>query len=117
MFEKPSEAVMFRPTSYGGLGVLCPKFRALACLIRSFLETAANPSFRRNLFHEQLFRFHIMLDRSIPNPGFPPYYPPDFFRTIRNAKDDTSINITSMTTSQWSTFLVEENVTKLKISF
>ena len=72
MFEKPSEAVMFRPTSYGGLGVLCPKFRALACLIRSFLETAANPSFRRNLFHEQLFRFHIMLDRSIPNPSLLP---------------------------------------------
>ena len=115
MFEKPSEAVMFRPTSYGGLVVLCPNFRALACLIRSFLETAANPTFRRNLSHEQLFRFHT--DRSIPNPGFPPYYPPDFFRTIRNAKDDTSINITSMTTSQRSTFLVEENVTKLKISF
>ena len=52
-----------------------------------------------------------MMDRSIPKPGFPPYYSPDFFTTIRNAKDDTSLNITMMTTSEWSTFLVEENVT------
>ena len=52
-----------------------------------------------------------MLDRSIPNPGFPPYYSPDFFNTIKNAKDDTSLNITMMTTSEWTTFLVEENVT------
>jgi hypothetical protein len=104
MFEKPAEMIMFRPTFYGGLGVLCPKFRALACLIRSFLETAANPTFRRNLFHEQLFRYHIMLDRSIPNSGFPPYYSPDFFNTIKNAKDDTSLNITMMKTSEWKPF-------------
>ena len=47
MFEKPSEAVMVRPASYGGLGVFSIKFKALASLIRSFLETAANPQFRR----------------------------------------------------------------------
>ena len=52
-----------------------------------------------------------MLERSIPNPGFPPYYSFDFFNTIKNAKDDTSLNITMMTTSEWTTFLVEENVT------
>ena len=34
MFEKPSEVVMFRPPSYGGLGVMSPKYRATACLIR-----------------------------------------------------------------------------------
>ena len=38
LFEKPSEGVMCRPISYG------PKFRALACLIRSFLKTAVSPN-------------------------------------------------------------------------
>jgi hypothetical protein len=54
---------------------------------------------------------YVMLDRSIPNSGFPPYHSPDFFNTIKNAKDDTSLNITMMKTSEWTTFLVEENVT------
>jgi hypothetical protein len=50
--EKSAEMIMFRPTFYGGLGILCPKFGALAFLIRSFLDTAAKANFRRNLFRE-----------------------------------------------------------------
>ena len=72
MLEKPSEAVMFRPISSGGLGVMSPKYTALASLIRSFLETAANPKFRRNQYHALLFRYHVLEETSLPNPGFPP---------------------------------------------
>ena len=41
LLEKPSEAVMCRPASHGGLGVTSVKFKAQAILIRTFLETAA----------------------------------------------------------------------------
>ena len=111
LFEKPSEGVMCRPISYGGLGVLSPKFRALTCLIRSFLETAANPKFRRNLYHDHLFRYHILNENDLPDPGFPPYYSPDFFSTIRRVKEESPLNVITMTISQWTRLLVEDNLT------
>ena len=111
MFEKPSETIMFRPASHGGLGVLCPKYRALACLIRTFMETAANPNFRRNQYHAQLFRYHVLEETELPNPSFPPYYPPEFFETILQVRDASPLDITTMTTSQWTKVLVEVNVT------
>ena len=45
MLEKPSEMIMCRPVKFGGLGVLSVKYRAQACLIKTFIETAANPQF------------------------------------------------------------------------
>ena len=39
-FLKPEERVLFRPPSYGGLGVHNVKLKAQAALTRSFLETA-----------------------------------------------------------------------------
>ena len=116
MFEKPSETVMIRPTSYGGLGVLSPKYKALASLIRSFLETAANPQFRRNQYHALLFRYHVLEDTYLPDPGFPPYYPPDFFATIKRVRDETPLNVTTMTSSQWYRLLVEDNVTMFTLA-
>ena len=43
-FEKPSEIVLFRDTVDGGLGLFNVKIRALALLIRAFLETAVHPA-------------------------------------------------------------------------
>ena len=106
---------MCRPISYGGLGVLSPKFRALACLIRSFLETAANPKFRRNLYHDHLFRYHILNENDLPDPGFPPYYSPDFFSTIRRVKEESPLNVITMTIIQWTRLLVEDNLTTYSV--
>ena len=50
---KPEELVMFRPPSYGGLGVLNVKTKARAGLIKSFLETAGNVNFRSSLYSIQ----------------------------------------------------------------
>ena len=111
MFEKPSESVMVRPTDYGGLGVLSPKYKALASLIRSFLETAANPQFKRNQYHALLFRYHILEETSLPNPGYPPYYSHEFFATIKKVKNETPLNIATMSSSQWYRVLLEDNVT------
>ena len=111
MFEKPSETIMFRPASHGGLGVLCPKYRALACLIRTFMETAANPNFRRNQYHAQLFRYHVLEEHWLPNHGFPPYYSQHFFSMIKKVKNTTPLNPVYMTMNEWYTFLLEEKVT------
>ena len=101
LLEKPSEAVMCRPTSYGGLGVTSVKFKAQAILIKTFLETAAIPNFRHSLLHSNLFKFHVLGDSSIPDLGYLPYYQPSFFNTIKYVHDETPLNVLSMSTSQW----------------
>ena len=61
------------------LGVISPKLRALAGLI---------------------FRYH---ETDLP------YYSPDFFSTIRKAKEETPLNVINMTISQWTRLLEEDN--------
>ena len=67
-FEKPSEIVLYRDTEDGGLGLFNVKIRALALLIRAFLETAAHPAFRHSLYHEILFRYHVLSEDSLAKP-------------------------------------------------
>ena len=106
---KPEEMVMYRPSSFGGLGVLNVKFKAMAGLIKSFLETAGNDKFRSSLYHTLLFRYHVLLDRSIPNPGIPPFYSKDFFSKIQKVHQESPLNIFYMTEKDWYTLLLEEN--------
>ena len=60
-FLKSEEMVMFRPASYGGLGIHHIKFKALAALTRTFLEAACNPKFRISLF--LILAFHPSTQR------------------------------------------------------
>ena len=70
--EKPSELILYRNKTQGGLGLLNVKMRSMALLIRSFLETAAHPSFNHSLYHEVLFRYHVLGETSLNDPGYPP---------------------------------------------
>ena len=90
---------------------MSPRYRALASLIRTFLETAVNPKFRRNHYHALLYRYHVLEETALPDPGFPPYYSAEFFSTIKKVKDETPLNVATMTTSQWSRLLIEDNLT------
>ena len=111
MLEKPSEMVMCRPTSHGGLGVHSVKHRAQAVLIRTFMETAAHPQFRHSLLHSHMFQYHVLNNTSLPNPGFLPYYPEPFFRTIRKVHEQTPLDVKTLTISQWARILTEDGLT------
>ena len=111
LLEKPSEAVMCRPPSYGGLGVNSVKYKAQALLTRTFLETAVNPNFRHSLLHSNMFRFHVLGDTSVPNPGYLPYYPQSFFETIKRVHVDTPHDVTVMSIKQWVQILTEDCLT------
>ena len=102
---------MCRPASFGGLGVTSVKFKAMAILIKTFLETAAIPKFRHSLLHSILFRFHVLGDTSLPDPGYLPFYPQSFFDTIKYVHLETPLNILSMSTSQWVQILTEDGLT------
>ena len=111
LLEKPEEMICYRPSSYGGLGLHHVKYKALAMLIHSFLETAANPKYLHNLYHTSLYRYHILMHRDIPDPGHPPYYSEEFFSIIRSVHQRTPLNITTMSSTQWYTILLEDNIT------
>ena len=80
---KPSEHLCYRQPREGGLGLLCVKVRAQAHLIHSFLQQAANPLFKRNVFLHALYRQYILEETSDPEPPRLPYYSLDFLRTIK----------------------------------
>ena len=108
--EKPEDFVLYRPRNLGGLGLIHSESKAQALLIRSFMETAANPSFKRNLFHEALYRWHILSDRTIINPGTTPYYDDHFFMKIKVVKEEGLLNVTTMSSSSWLRVLLENNI-------
>ena len=110
-FVKPEEKVLFRPAHRGGLGLLCVPIRAQACLIKSFIETAANPKFQQNLYHSTLYKYHVLEDRTVTDPGLPPYYPASFFTTIRKVSNESPLNVVNMSLKQWYRLLLEETVT------
>ena len=109
--EKPEELVLFRGRRDGGLGVVNVQYKALALLIRSFLETALIPKFKHNLFHEALYKWYVEDKRDFVKPLQPPYYDDNFFATIKMVKDQGLLNLKTMTTGVWYRVLIEENIT------
>ena len=110
--EKPEEMILFRPIKFGGLGVHNVKYKALASQIRTFMETAVHPSFRHSLFHTLLYRSYVVQDDSISQPPpMPPYYSAFFFSSIKWVKENTPLNVSTMTTAQWYQVLLEKEVT------
>ena len=111
MLLKPEEIVLHRPVQSGGLSLHHVKFKALAGLIRTFLETACMPKYRPSLYHQHLFRYHVLDDRTIADPGLPPFYNQEFFSFIRRAHYGSPLGVSLMSEKQWYQYLLEEEVT------
>ena len=84
------------------------EFKAKAMLTRSFFETSADPSYRHSLFHNSLFRFHVLQERHLPDPGIPPNYSPEVFSEIRNVHQTSSLNVAKLSCSQWCHLFLEK---------
>ena len=69
-----------------------------------------NTNIQTQPFHSLLFRYHVLDDSSIPDPGYPPYYPASFFQTIKHVHLNTTMNILNMSIKQWTMFLTEEGL-------
>ena len=107
---KPAELVLYRGTEVGGLGLMNVRIRSMALLIRCFLETSTNPNFRHSLFHEHLFRYHVLKEHCLPDPGFTPYYDREFFDLLQHYKSSIDLNISTMSLKQWYSVLLEDKV-------
>jgi hypothetical protein len=108
---KPEELVLYKSRQMGGLNLINVKYRSMAELIKSFLDTSINPVYRKNVYHQALFRWHVEDERSIPDPGRPQYYSPDFFAAIKAVKAQGLVRLSNMTIGMWYKVLLEIYVT------
>ena len=108
---KPEELVLFRSRKQGGLNLCNIKYRALAEQIKSFLDTAVNPKYRRNEYHKALYDWHVLELRTSADPGRPPYFSEAFFQEIKKVKNEGLLNIYNLSLSQWYKVLMENHVT------
>ena len=59
---------------------------------------------------EHLFRYHVMSECSLPDPGFTPYYDREFFELIQHYNTSSSCNISTMSLKQWYVLLLDDKV-------
>ena len=110
LLQKPGELTLYRNCKDGGLGLLNVKYRALALLIRTFMETASHPAFRHSLYHEILFRYYVLEEVSLSRPDFTPYYDANFFEMIKYYHNNSPLNISVLSLRQWYRLLLEVKV-------
>ena len=72
-FLKPEEEILYRKTADGGLGMFHILSKVAANLIISFIQTAANLEYARNVYHEALFNYYIK-QIGVRSPARPPYF-------------------------------------------
>ena len=99
----------------GGLGLHHVESKAMAHLISTFLQTAANSRFIQSMFHNYLYRYHVLGEVDLPDPGYTPYYNHSFFSIIKKVENDTPLNPVSMTIKEWYKYLLEENMTMREV--
>ena len=110
MLEKPSELLLYRPTEEGGLGLHHVQSKALAGLITTFLQTAANPRFQTSLYHSLLYRRFCLLDDTVPELQPPPYYSMAFFNIIKDVLVNSPLNPIQLSFKQWYRHLLEKHL-------
>ena len=106
LLEKPEELALYRQPADGGLGLYHVQQRALANQINCFLETACNPSFRRNQYHLTLYQYFV-LEENVPKPDIPPYFRGEFFQIIKRI-NASPLNPSRITVRDIYRFLMDE---------
>ena len=78
-----------------------------------YMQTAANPTYRSSLLHQLLYRKHVLEEDDVPGlpAQLPPYLSQDLFNIIKKVKNESPLNITSLTEGDWSRLLAEHYVT------
>ena len=109
-FEKPSALVLHRDGEQGGLGLYSVKFRALAMLIRTFLELSAAPQFQHSLYLKTLYRTQVLREYSTVVPALPPYYDEDFFSLLRHYHKNSPYIIENLRIKDWYRILLQDKI-------
>ena len=93
------------------MNLLNVKYKAMAEMARSFFESSINPKFITNIHHLEQYLWHVEERREIPDPGRNSYLNEEFWTNIRRVKDEGLLYMARMTTGQWYTVFLENNIT------
>ena len=98
-----------RSKNDGDLGLHSVKEKSRAFLIKSFLETAVGSFFKKNVYHEAIYKHYVLNDTIQTDPGLPPYFSEDFINDIKHAiqKD---LPVETMSLRDWYLHLLNKNV-------
>ena len=96
----PEERILFKRRSEGGFGLIHIKYRAMAELIKSFIDTAINPKFIRNIYHNALYKWNVEENRNITNPGKSPFYSVEFFNAIKTIRME-HLSLCKLSVGMW----------------
>ena len=75
------------------------------------METALSDKFQKNLFHEAIFRWHVLKERDLVKPKLPPYYSEEMLDIISSVREEGMLNIKTMSVKLWYKHLLEVQVT------
>ena len=75
------------------------------------METALNPKFQQNHYHEALYQWHVETKRDITCPTQSPYYDSSVYEIISKVKEEGILNIKTMTAAMWYRVMTEDNIT------
>ena len=62
-----------------------------------------------------MYRYHVLEDTSLPDPGFTPYYDKKFFDIIKYVRAKTPLNPVQLGIKEWYRLLLERNVTRIVV--
>ena len=110
-----SEVLLYRAVEDGGLGLHHLESKAKTHLIATFIQTAAGKRFQTSTFHSWLYRYHVLGETHLPDPGYTPYYNQHFFLEIKKVKEESPLNPLFMTIKEWYRYLLEKNVTRREV--
>ena len=109
---KPEEMVLFRSVLKGGLGLASVKLKSLACLIRNFIEIAADSRFINSQYETSLYNYYVLDIQCQQPPPRPPFYTEHFFKAIKDA-NELGLDVLKMKIKQWYKFLLKREYSEV----
>lgn len=107
---KPDLITLYKSRSEGGLNLIHVKYRAMAELIKSFIDSSINPKYKCNIYHKALFEWNVENNYCMKNPGKSPFYSVEFFKAIQDVKNNESLGLEHLSTGMWYKLLLKHYI-------
>ena len=111
-YLRPSDLVVYRSTTDGGLGLTHILSRCQALIICSFLETAIIPGFRWSLSNKELFNQNVLDLSPHFKVDFSLFHNKTLFNLIKAVKNASPTALHKMSLKQLYSTLVDLNIRK-----
>ena len=108
---KPPEALVYRDSDQGGLGLVHAGARAMANLLNCFIQQSHPRSRFPNLYLNSVYRCYVLGELSEDKVKKPPFYSNEFFQFINEARAEWGEDILAITTRGWQQRVLQKGIT------